>query len=89
MDRRRAIGILAGGTAAIGMMAGLAAAEVSGDVIRIGVLTDMSSLYSDSTGQGSVFAAEMAVAETGMGRVEDKILKNVAQARQTPGVDDP
>lgn len=29
--------------------------------------------------------AEMAVAETGMGRVEDKVLKNVAQARQTPG----
>ncbi len=29
--------------------------------------------------------AEMAVAETGMGRVEDKILKNIAQARQTPG----
>lgn len=31
--------------------------------------------------------AEMAVAETGMGRVEDKILKNVAQARQTPGIE--
>lgn len=29
--------------------------------------------------------AEMAVAETGMGRVEDKVLKNIAQARQTPG----
>lgn len=29
--------------------------------------------------------AEMAVAETGMGRVEDKILKNVSQSRQTPG----
>jgi len=29
--------------------------------------------------------AEMAVAETGMGRVEDKILKNLAQSRQTPG----
>ncbi len=31
--------------------------------------------------------AEMAVAETGMGRVEDKILKNIAQARQTPGIE--
>lgn len=29
----------------------------------------------------------MAVAETGMGRVEDKILKNIAQARQTPGIE--
>ncbi len=29
--------------------------------------------------------AEMAVAETGMGRVEDKIKKNVLQAERTPG----
>ncbi|MDR2113536.1 MAG: aldehyde dehydrogenase EutE [Candidatus Accumulibacter sp.] len=29
--------------------------------------------------------AEMAVAETGMGRVEDKVSKNVSQARFTPG----
>jgi aldehyde dehydrogenase len=29
--------------------------------------------------------AEMAVAETGMGRVQDKITKNVSQARLTPG----
>lgn len=31
--------------------------------------------------------AEMAVQETGMGRVEDKFAKNVAQARGTPGVE--
>lgn len=31
--------------------------------------------------------AEVAVAETGMGRVEDKIAKNLAQARHTPGVE--
>lgn len=31
--------------------------------------------------------AELAVAETGMGRVEDKIAKNISQARHTPGVD--
>lgn len=31
--------------------------------------------------------AELAVAETGMGRVEDKIAKNLAQARHTPGVE--
>ena len=29
--------------------------------------------------------AELAVSETGMGRVEDKFAKNVAQARGTPG----
>lgn len=31
--------------------------------------------------------AELAVAETGMGRVEDKIAKNLSQARHTPGVE--
>ena len=31
--------------------------------------------------------AELAVAETGMGRVDDKIAKNIAQARHTPGVE--
>lgn len=31
--------------------------------------------------------AEMAVAETGMGRVEDKVLKNISQSRQTPGIE--
>lgn len=31
--------------------------------------------------------AELAVRETGMGRVEDKVQKNVAQARLTPGLE--
>src|SRR3954468_22980153 len=30
---------------------------------KIGVLTDMSSLYADATGQGSVIAAKMAAAD--------------------------
>ncbi len=32
--------------------------------------------------------AELAVAETGMGRVEDKIQKKIIQANKTPGVED-
>ncbi len=32
--------------------------------------------------------AEMAVKETGMGRVEDKIAKNLSQAEKTPGIED-
>ncbi len=31
--------------------------------------------------------AEMAVEETGMGRVEDKIRKNISQAEKTPGIE--
>jgi aldehyde dehydrogenase len=32
--------------------------------------------------------AELAVAETGMGRVEDKTIKNISQAEKTPGIED-
>jgi len=32
--------------------------------------------------------AELAVSETGMGRVEDKIAKNISQAEGTPGLED-
>jgi len=45
--------------------AGQAFAEpkISDDVVKIGVLTDMSGTYSDFTGQGAVIAAQMAVAD--------------------------
>ena len=51
--------------AAKGPAKGASAKGVSGDVVRIGVLTDMSGLYSDLGGQGSVEAAKMAVADFG------------------------
>src|SRR5215813_3937654 len=41
------------------------AQQISDDVVKIGVLTDMSSLYADATGKGSVAAVEMAVADYG------------------------
>jgi len=37
------------------------AMKISGDMVKIGVLTDMSGVYSDLGGQGSVTAAQMAV----------------------------
>ncbi len=42
-----------------------AQAQVSGDVIRVGIITDMSGLYSDIDGQGGVEAIKMAVADMG------------------------
>jgi branched-chain amino acid transport system substrate-binding protein len=42
-----------------------ALAQVSDDVVKIGVLTDMSGPGSTPTGQGSVTAAQMAVADFG------------------------
>src|ERR1700733_9142248 len=50
---------------AIAVSGGAAKAQISDDVVKIGVLTDMSSLYADATGKGSVAAVEMAVADYG------------------------
>src|ERR1700728_2713184 len=38
-----------------------ALAQYSGGVVKIGVLSDMSSVYADLTGAGSVAAAKLAV----------------------------
>src|SRR6478735_921823 len=40
-------------------------AQVSDDVVRIGVLNDQSGIYADLGGQGSVVAARMAVEDAG------------------------
>ena len=45
--------------------AGAAEAQISDNVIKIGVLSDMSSLYADIGGPGSVVAAKMAVEDSG------------------------
>jgi branched-chain amino acid transport system substrate-binding protein len=41
--------------------AGSAQAQISDGIVKIGVLNDMSGLYSDITGMGSVTAARMAI----------------------------
>jgi len=45
---------------------GAAEAQMSDNVIKIGILSDMSSLYTDLAGAGSVAAARMAVADSGI-----------------------
>ncbi|MES3009796.1 MAG: ABC transporter substrate-binding protein [Pseudomonadota bacterium] len=40
---------------------GAAQAQVSDGVVKIGVLTDLSGLYSDVAGQGTVIATQMAI----------------------------
>ncbi len=47
--------------AAMALAAGGAQAQISGNVVKIGVLNDQSSLYADLGGQGSVLAAKMAI----------------------------
>jgi branched-chain amino acid transport system substrate-binding protein len=45
--------------------AGAAQAQISGDVVRIGIITDMSGVYADIDGQGGVEAIKMAIADAG------------------------
>ena len=47
--------------AALCAMAGSAQAQISDNVVKIGVLNDMSGLYSDIGGPGSLWAAKAAV----------------------------
>ncbi|MBY4897675.1 ABC transporter substrate-binding protein [Cupriavidus sp. AU9028] len=63
MNRKR----LAAATAALvtGMMAGAASAQVSGDSVKIGFITDMSSLYADIDGKAGLEAVRMAVEDAG------------------------
>ncbi|MDX3809364.1 MAG: ABC transporter substrate-binding protein, partial [Bosea sp. (in: a-proteobacteria)] len=56
---KRIISALAGVSALC--LAGAAQAEISGGTVKIGVLTDMSGVYSDITGKGSIVATQMAV----------------------------
>src|SRR5215213_541374 len=84
---KRAVVAAALGLAAIGS-AGThpARAQVTDDVVKVGVLTDMSSLYSDINGQGAVIATQMAIDDMG-GKVLGKPIELVqADVQNKPDV---
>jgi branched-chain amino acid transport system substrate-binding protein len=56
--KRKLLTIVAAAACAFG---GAAQAQISDGTVKIGVLNDMSGLYSDITGPGSLLAARMAV----------------------------
>jgi len=58
MKRKLLCSLIAGLGLGLG---GLAHAEISGGVVKVGVLSDMSGPYADLSGPGSVVAAKMAV----------------------------
>ena len=66
---------------ALAASSGAANAQISDDVVKIGVLTDMSSLYADATGKGSVTAVQMAVTDYG-GKVKGKPVEVIAADHQ-------
>ncbi|MCW5610461.1 MAG: ABC transporter substrate-binding protein [Rubrivivax sp.] len=61
--KRKLLSTLIGAAFALG--AGAAQAQISDGVIKIGVMNDMSGLYADIAGPGSVTAARMAVEDFG------------------------
>jgi branched-chain amino acid transport system substrate-binding protein len=57
--------LLVSALAIIGLNSSAAQAQISDDVVRIGVLNDQSSLYADAGGPGTVTAARMAAEDAG------------------------
>ncbi len=49
----------------LGLSVAAQAQKISDDVVRIGVLSDMSGLYADTAGRGSLESAKMAVEDFG------------------------
>src|SRR3954451_4537570 len=60
--------------------------QVTDNVIKIGVLTDMSSLYTDLAGAGSVAAAKMAVDDSGIEKRGYKVEYVSADHQNKPDV---
>ncbi len=63
---RPASGVAAIAAAALFAFSGIAAAQqarISGNVVKIGVLTDLSGVSSDNAGKGSIIAAQLAIDE--------------------------
>ncbi|MGE5150074.1 MAG: ABC transporter substrate-binding protein [Rhodospirillaceae bacterium] len=64
--KRGVLGTVACALAAGSMVAALpASAQLSNDSVKIGVATDLSSLYADINGPGAIVATEMAIADFG------------------------
>ena len=61
---------------------GTVKAQISDDLVRIGVLNDQSGVYADFGGPGSVIAARMAVEDAG-GKVLDKPIDIVVGDHQS------
>ncbi|WP_137389854.1 ABC transporter substrate-binding protein [Rhodoligotrophos defluvii] len=78
------------GVAAVAGMAWVMAAHAeerfTGDVVRIGVLGDLSGIYADLSGLGSVEAAKMAVEDFGGTVVDKKIEVISADMQNKPDV---
>lgn len=79
---RRTLFAVAGAALCAAQLAAMPArAQISGDVVRLGVLTDMAGIYSDNSGIGMLLAAQMAVEDFG-GKVRGKPVEVISGDHQ-------
>jgi branched-chain amino acid transport system substrate-binding protein len=83
--KRKAIAIAAAAASAIGLSLP-AQAQVSGDTIKIGLITDLSGVYSDVDGNGGAEAVRMAIADMGGAINGKKIQFVVADHQNKPDI---
>lgn len=76
----KAMALAVSTTFALGV-AGTASAQISGDVIKIGLITDMSGLYADIDGPGGAEAVKMAIADMG-GNIGGKKIEFISADHQ-------
>jgi branched-chain amino acid transport system substrate-binding protein len=78
--------LIAAAIAGMVSTAGTALAQVSDGVIKIGVMNDMSGLYSDIAGPGSVVAAKMAIEDFGAAKKGMKVEVVSADHQNKPDI---
>ena len=78
--KRTLIAVAATAACALGLPPG-ASAQISGDTIKIGFITDMSGLYTDIDGAGGVEAIKMAIADMG-GAINGKKIEIISADHQ-------
>jgi branched-chain amino acid transport system substrate-binding protein len=86
MRRKLSALLVAGASASLAALPGAANAQISDDVVKIGVLSDMSGLYADIGGPGSVLAAQIAVDDFGAATKGIKVEMISADHQNKPDV---
>jgi len=72
--------------AGLGLAGASAQAQISGDVVRIGFISDLSGLYADIDGPAGAEAIRMAIADMGGSIAGKKIELIVADHQNKPDV---
>lgn len=81
ISKHAAAALMATTVALYSYVASAQTAQISDDVVRVGVIEDMSGVYADITGKGAVTAAQMAIDDFG-GKVLGKPIELLSADHQ-------